>query len=84
MRGAGLTGLTTRLRANTDRYGEALLLVVATIVVAAFAGNSSWGKVLAVAFEGGTLLFIFDASNVGRRVFRTTAWLVPYPGRYRA
>ena len=69
-------GLSTRLRANTDRFGVALLLVVSTILIAAFAGDHAWGRVLAVAFEGGTLLFILDASNAGRRVFRMTAVFV--------
>ena len=76
MRGADRGSLSTRLRANTDRFGVALLLVVATIIITAFAGNSAWGRFLAVVFEGGTLLFILDASDAGRKVFRATAVLV--------
>src|SRR5262245_36720410 len=53
-----------------DRYGEALVLVIASILVAALAGDSDWGAFVSVVVIGGTLLFILQASRVGHRFFR--------------
>jgi hypothetical protein len=59
-----------------DRYGEALALVIVSILVAALAGNSDWGVFLSVVVIGGTLLFILQASLVGHRYFRLATIVV--------
>jgi hypothetical protein len=76
MRRAERHDLKTRRRPHTDRFGAALLLIVATIVLAALAGDSGWGQVLAIAVEGGTLLFILIASNARPSTRRVAAILV--------
>ena len=63
----------TRPAEHRDQYGIAILLVVVTILVAAFAGTSSWGRVLSVVAQGLTLLFILRTSNVGQRAIRRAA-----------
>jgi Ion channel len=59
-----------------DRYGEALVLVIASILVSALAGNSDWGVFVSVVVVGGTLLFILRASLVGHRYFRLATVVV--------
>src|SRR5262245_54922025 len=59
-----------------DRYGEALVLVIASILVSALAGNSDWGVFVSVVVVGATLLFILQASLVGHRYFRLATIVV--------
>ncbi len=62
--------------ARRDRYLLAVGLVVLTIVVAAFAADGGWGRVLWIAVEGGTLLFILRTSAVRRWAMIAAAALV--------
>ena len=63
-------------RVQPDRYGVALLLVIATIIGAALAGDSDWGRAATIAVMGATLLFILATSQAHRRTFRLAAVLV--------
>jgi hypothetical protein len=63
----------TRTAEHRDQYGVAILLVVLTILVAAFAGTSPWGRVLSVVTQGLTLLFILKTSNVSHRAIQRAA-----------
>jgi hypothetical protein len=59
-----------------DQYGVAALLVVLTMIMIAVSGTSRWGQLLALAVEGGTLLFILWTSAVRQWVLVVAAVLV--------
>jgi len=63
-------------RVEPDRYGVALILVIATIIGAALAGDSEWGRAATIALQGATLLFILATSQAHRRTFQVAAFLV--------
>jgi len=56
-----------------DQYGFALILIVATIIVRAIAGDSPLGQFLSVALGGGTVVFVFYTADARPRVVRPTA-----------
>jgi hypothetical protein len=53
-----------------DRFGVAMIMVVASILLSAVFGNHSWGRVLGVSVEGVTLLFILVTSGARRLTIR--------------
>ena len=59
-----------------NRYGAALVLVVLAIVTSALADQGAWAKVLALVFQGGALLFIFEAAEANPRIVLVARWTV--------
>ena len=59
-----------------DDYGIALVLIVATIMSLAFAGDVSWGRELAIALGGGTLMFVLHTSGARHRAVVLTGVVV--------
>ena len=59
-----------------DRYGAALLLLLACVVVFAVADDGPWGRVLVLGTQGVAVLAIFRASRVSRRLQRLSVTLV--------
>lgn len=50
-------------RPQHDRFGVAMVMVVAAILLSAAFGNKPWGRVVGVLLEGATLLFILVTSG---------------------
>jgi hypothetical protein len=59
-----------------DRYGLALLLLIATVLVFAVTGHTAWGRALLLGTQGATVLAIFHASRLGVRARRIAAVVV--------
>lgn len=59
-----------------DRYAAVLGLILVTIVVAALAGETGWGRLLALLVEAVTLVFILQTSGVRPRTLRLATGLV--------
>lgn len=59
-----------------DRYGLALVLLVATIIAMAFAADTTLGRLLAVGIESLALLVILRSSHVRPRVLRAARIVV--------
>ena len=72
--------LTRRPRGGLDRaldsYGLVLVLIIASIILLALAGDGRWARVVLVVVLGVTLLETLRASNVRRRVLRLATWLL--------
>jgi CDP-diglyceride synthetase len=72
--------LTRRPRGGLDRaldsYGLVLVLIAASIILLAVAGDGRWSRVVLVVVLGVTLLETLRASNVRRRVLRLATWLL--------
>ncbi|HJW76496.1 MAG TPA: potassium channel family protein [Thermoleophilia bacterium] len=61
-----------------DNYGLVLILIIASIILMAALGDSSWADALLVVVLGATLLATLRASNVRRRLLRlATCILAP-------
>src|SRR5262245_4669788 len=56
-----------------DRYVLAGLLIVACILVLAFAGDGRWGRTIVVVLESVTLIVILRASQARPRTVRVTS-----------
>ena len=59
-----------------DEYGLALLLILATIVTLATAGDSGAGQFAGIVLGGGTLLFVLRTSGARRATVRGATILV--------
>jgi hypothetical protein len=68
--------LKERLRAP-DSYGLLLVLILASIVATAAASGTHLGRVVTIAFLGGTLLFAMRTSRAGHRFRRVWSIAVP-------
>ena len=62
--------------AQSDDYGFALVLILATIIVLATIGSAPAGQFVAVALSGGTLMFVLHTSRARPGVFRFAAAVV--------
>ncbi len=61
--------LLRALWAGSDEFGVAILLILATIIIGAFA-EQRLGQLIAVVLGGGTLLFVLHTAGARRRTFR--------------
>jgi hypothetical protein len=59
-----------------DSYGVALVLILATILILALAGEQPLGQLVAVALGGGTLLFVLHTSLAKRRTLALAGGVV--------
>jgi hypothetical protein len=62
--------------ASRDRYGLALLLLIGSVLVFAIVDRSAFGLVLLLATQGLTVLVVFQASRLPRRVQRGSAVVI--------
>ena len=62
--------------AQSDDYGFALVLILATVIVLATIGSAPAGQFVAVALSGGTLMFVLHTSRARPGVFRFAAAVV--------
>lgn len=76
----GADSRTRRSRGGLDRtldsYGLVLVLILASIVLLAVAGDGRWLRVVMVFVLGVTLLAALRASNVRRRLLRLATWIL--------
>ncbi|MEI8332294.1 MAG: potassium channel family protein [Chloroflexota bacterium] len=71
MESSARNGFLPDLR-QRDQYGFALLLIIATIVVRAIAGDNPLGQLGGVALGGGTVVFVLYTADAHPRVLRPT------------
>lgn len=60
-----------------DAYGLLLILIVASIIGTAAAGQSAVGLIVFLVLQGGVLIFAIWTSRAGRRVLRASLIAVP-------
>lgn len=63
------------LWAGRDEFGVAIILILATIIVGAFA-EARLGQLVAVVLGGGTLLFVLHTAGAHTRTFRFALFVV--------
>jgi hypothetical protein len=65
-----------RLRAE-ESYGVLLVLILATLLAAALSGRAVGGRIVAIALQGGVLLFALWTSRADRGLVRIALVVVP-------
>jgi hypothetical protein len=68
--------LGERLRGE-EAYGLLLLMIIASLVMIAAADRTAFGRALAMAMQGGVLLFALWTARIDRRLLRSALLLVP-------
>jgi len=68
--------LSARVR-GADSYGLLLLLIAASLILAALAERSAFAQAVVLVLEGIVLLFAFWTTRAGRRPLRTALVVVP-------
>ena len=67
--------MAERLR-GADSYGLLLILILLSLLVTAFVGDSDWGRVAVTAMSGATTLFAFWTSRPSVAVLRAATIVV--------